>query len=411
MTPPVPLSVLYAGLAGTVLALVVATAQNKWQPRVFFLLALRLAIGWHFLFEGLHKIHSYYIGPSETNRVFTSEPYFAAAEGPFGDYMRKKYLGDPEAAITSYIAPKESIAPAEFAKLSPDEQAAKCPAPVASAIQAAADETLPTVTEEAQKAQADADARKAEATQPPPTGKTKADLEKASFAAALKATVAKTRVENRSNGGRVLKIAYAKWVYGVDRRDAKIKFISGDVPLSVPERLELISLLKKEKAELAPREAADLGNGNGIEMTRAKGVRTDLRTAQTDLVSDADKFVALLKSEAGAPDAEPKKSPLAANDWLTMWMITIVGACLLAGLFTPAACVVGAGFLALTYLTHPPFPWFPLPPNTEGNPLFINKNVIEAIAMLAIAVHPTGRWMGLDALWTRLFPFGRREPV
>ena len=28
----------------------------------------------------------------------------------------------------------------------------------------------------------------------------------------------------------------------------------------------------------------------------------------------------------------------------------------------------------MTYLTHPPFPWLPLPPNTEGNPLFINKN-------------------------------------
>jgi uncharacterized membrane protein YphA (DoxX/SURF4 family) len=74
----------------------------------------------------------------------------------------------------------------------------------------------------------------------------------------------------------------------------------------------------------------------------------------------------------------------------------------LAGLFTPLACLVGAGFLVLTYLTHPPFPWYPLPPGTEGNPLFINKNVIECLALLVIAVHPTGRWMGLDSLWCRL---------
>ena len=44
-------------LAGTLLALVIATAYQKWQPRVFFLLALRLAIGWHFLVEGVEKVH------------------------------------------------------------------------------------------------------------------------------------------------------------------------------------------------------------------------------------------------------------------------------------------------------------------------------------------------------------------
>ena len=47
----------------------------------------------------------------------------------------------------------------------------------------------------------------------------------------------------------------------------------------------------------------------------------------------------------------------------------------------------------------------PLPPGTEGNPLFINKNLIEALALLALAAHPTGRWLGLDALVHRIvFP-------
>ena len=30
--------------------------------------------------------------------------------------------------------------------------------------------------------------------------------------------------------------------------------------------------------------------------------------------------------------------------------------------------------------------------------MFINKNVIECLALLALASMPTGRWMGLDAL-------------
>ena len=73
----------------------------------------------------------------------------------------------------------------------------------------------------------------------------------------------------------------------------------------------------------------------------------------------------------------------------------------MAGLFTRLACVLGAGFLVMTYLTYPPFPWYPLPPNTEGNPLFINKNVIECLALLVLATFPTGRWLGLDALIAR----------
>jgi hypothetical protein len=39
---------------------------------------------------------------------------------------------------------------------------------------------------------------------------------------------------------------------------------------------------------------------------------------------------------------------------------------------------------------------------TEGNPVFVNKNVIECLALLALASMPTGRWMGLDALIARM---------
>src|SRR5262249_41541657 len=117
----IPIGVLYAGLAGTVLALIVATIQNKWSCRVFFILALRLAIGWHFLLEGLHKVHSYYIGPTETNRPFTSEPYFSVAEGPLGPTMRKQF-GDIDAQLDARVKPQNL--PAPFAKLTPDQQRA-----------------------------------------------------------------------------------------------------------------------------------------------------------------------------------------------------------------------------------------------------------------------------------------------
>src|SRR5438094_6499460 len=104
MSSDILLPILYAGLGGTVLALIVATAQQKWSCKVFFLLALRLAIGWHFLFEGLHKVHSHYVGPSETNRPFSTETYFIAGDGPGAARMRKK-LGDPDELIVQKITP------------------------------------------------------------------------------------------------------------------------------------------------------------------------------------------------------------------------------------------------------------------------------------------------------------------
>jgi uncharacterized membrane protein YphA (DoxX/SURF4 family) len=93
-----------------------------------------------------------------------------------------------------------------------------------------------------------------------------------------------------------------------------------------------------------------------------------------------------------------------------MWVITAIGAMLIAGLLTPLACLMGVGFLVMTYLTHPPFPWLPVPPNTEGNPIFVNKNVIEALGLMVILVHPTGRWMGLDALLHRLIFRNAADP-
>src|SRR5262249_31074299 len=98
-------------------------------------------------------------------------------------------------------------------------------------------------------------------------------------------------------------------------------------------------------------------------------------------------------------------------DRTTQWILIAIGAMLLAGFGTRIACVVGAGFLVLTYLAHPPFPWLPQPPNTAGNPIFINKNVIEFLGLMVVLVHPTGRWMGLDALVHKLFHRNAPNPT
>src|SRR5947209_4661276 len=60
-----------------------------------FLILLRLAIGWHFLFEGLHKLQTTDVGPTETNKPFSSAGYFREAPGPLARVFRHQ-IGDPD---------------------------------------------------------------------------------------------------------------------------------------------------------------------------------------------------------------------------------------------------------------------------------------------------------------------------
>jgi uncharacterized membrane protein YphA (DoxX/SURF4 family) len=95
-------------------------------------------------------------------------------------------------------------------------------------------------------------------------------------------------------------------------------------------------------------------------------------------------------------------------DWSTRWLLLIAGGCLLVGLFSRLACLACAGFLVMEYLFNSPFPWFPASPKAEGNYLYINKNVIEFLALIVLATLPTGRWLGLDAILSRIWPFRRK---
>jgi uncharacterized membrane protein YphA (DoxX/SURF4 family) len=554
----IPLQVLYAGLAGTVLALIVATIQNRWSPKVFFILALRLAIGWHFLFEGLHKIHSHYVGPSETNKVFSSEMYFAAADGPLGPEIRRR-INDVDAQLAARLTPQNvppaienlpanaradlgpgSFTPAQYAAMAPPEVAREW-----NAFVATFGERYKLNDEEKKK---------------------------------LDGITTESMAE------------YARWVVGVEPRNSTVKFVSGDTPLTAPQRLEYIRLRQEDVNRLGERANADLGTGHGHEMARLKDAKALVSTAKVTLVTDADAFLKELEKSAfteimaprfttqaplpskaldttekfaavlpppkapepvtfdalpepvrkawdamhaaaknaypddaaetidaayalakvrvanwyfdrdefsGLPkpgfgvavkkyrDAQeraktmqavsdaigegtsaaaggfldrllqaaaraatddikfnqdvvlaaldgkyadlrkqlelelpsgvkdgPTATPPTVNktelnrlDWVSRWGIMAIGALLMMGLFTRLACVLGGAFLVMTYLAHPPFPWLPLPPGTEGNPVFVNKNVIEFLGLMVVLVHPTGRWMGLDAIIHRLaFP-------
>ncbi|MCI0705086.1 MAG: hypothetical protein L0241_28835 [Planctomycetia bacterium] len=427
---PIPIQVIYAGLAGTVLALIVATITNRWSLRVFFLLTLRLAIGWHFLFEGLHKIHSHSVGAIETSKQpFSSEPYIRVAPGPLGPYMRKEYA-NPEAEIAAKVRAPKEIPAEKFANFTVDEQAAECPEVVAKQLDEMLEKVEAVVKAEAVKEleavepnkakmlkTIDADEQKAlkEAKTEDDKPFIKADMEKARTKANTDAEKAKAKANAKTDNYKTIaqdriigaKALYARWVYGVEGQPVKVKSLSGDVVLTAPQRLEYLEWLRKELKAAEERQAIGLGNGYGTEVKRAAELRTEALVAESDLVRDANTLIADLKRtlNGGKTVDEPPPPETRGKliDKVTMWFLVGVGACLMAGLFTRLACLLGAGFLVMTYLAHPPFPWYPQPPGTEGNPIFINKNVIECLALLVLMCYPTGRWLGLDALVLRPF--------
>ena len=80
----------------------------------------------------------------------------------------------------------------------------------------------------------------------------------------------------------------------------------------------------------------------------------------------------------------PPMTQLRQVDLTTMWLLTILGVLLIVGLFSRLAALAGAALMVLFYLPMPPWPGVPEAPGPEHS-LFVNKNLIEALALLAIA--------------------------
>lgn len=79
------------------------------------------------------------------------------------------------------------------------------------------------------------------------------------------------------------------------------------------------------------------------------------------------------------------------------WALTAIGVCLLLGLCTRPAALGGAGFMFFVVLTQPAWPTiWPPDPAVVGHALLINKDFIEMLALLTIATTAVGRWAGLD---------------
>src|SRR5262249_10032788 len=98
------------------------------------------------------------------------------------------------------------------------------------------------------------------------------------------------------------------------------------------------------------------------------------------------------------------------TDWLVRLGLVCIGIGLLLGLFTRFSCVMGVLLILLITLPYLPLPG--LPDNPRSLPFYyVNQNIIEAIALLALATTKSGRWVGLDGLLYVLRPSRYRTAV
>jgi uncharacterized membrane protein YphA (DoxX/SURF4 family) len=364
------------------------------RTTILILIVLRLAIGWHFLFEGCLKIRSLLLGPSAISRPFNSEGYFRESGGPLAGFVSTNLLGDPDAAALARLT------------VAPDPGDGSPPG----------NRLSPELVREWQD-YLNRFSKHYDLT--PEQQNTAQGILKQSMDQTVRWLLGDQINEdpNRKTGQKEVE----RIAPGSGGPSGNFK-----VSLTTAQRIEEY---RRKLDELRDLQRINSVFANEIEKARLAAVKAEVRRLRADLIGQpgkldpetlqarSDEFVARLNAiltaeqkAKGPVPAAPEGTTLRLINWGTAIFLTSVGACLFVGLFTRLACWAGALFLLSTYLVAPPFPWMPTPPQNEGNYVFVNKNVVEMLALLVLATLPTGRWWGLDALLLGIRDVLRGQP-
>jgi uncharacterized membrane protein YphA (DoxX/SURF4 family) len=194
------------------------------------------------------------------------------------------------------------------------------------------------------------------------------------------------------------------------------------VPMTIPQRMAQLAKIEARIRDLEHRYRPNFGPDTFAKLKEAKA---EAKQARASLQADLSKQSAEIKNALSqvlakeqknlGPVPEPIPKPISQwrllewADVIVKYGLVAVGVGLVAGLFTRTACVAGAVFLLLFFLAMPPLPGWPESPRLEGHYLYINKNIIEMLALLVLASTRSGRWMGLDGLVQLIVPARQRE--
>ncbi len=159
------------------------------------------------------------------------------------------------------------------------------------------------------------------------------------------------------------------------------------------------AMVEEYEAELAAQETSFDQDHLAYQLDEIRKLRSRLVNPVKALEGEM-KLTArdLLRPEQlAAGPVPPELNSLTISNYLTIAGLITLGLLLIAGLFTRTAAFLGAAMLLSFYLVSPPWPGVPPAPGPEHS-LIVNKNLIEVIALLAIGFSASGRWFGLDAV-------------
>jgi uncharacterized membrane protein YphA (DoxX/SURF4 family) len=364
------------------------------------LVLLRLAIGWHFFYEGFHKLDSFARGETTTNKPFSSAGYFREAPGPLAWDIRQ-VVGDPDdealARLTVLPPPQDPLSAKPYLRTPPGLQ-----------------KDWEYVLKQHDDAYSFEDKQRELA---------RLKLEQNEDAVVQWLTMAWDPALKRQapDDEDDLKKIEKQGFKAVEKTSPAGGTGTVKILETPAERID--EYRNKVQEYRAMLDQTDATFGADVVGANRLAAKTDAAALRKSLQEDLDRKTADFKASLDSlltPEQLQKhvvfwgSTPLLWwIDGITAWALAIIGGCLLLGLLTRTNCVLAAGFLLMTYFIAPPWPWLPTPPNVEGNYLFVNKNVVEMFALMALATTASGRWFGVDALlhWMFRAMFGRKAPV
>lgn len=96
-------------------------------------------------------------------------------------------------------------------------------------------------------------------------------------------------------------------------------------------------------------------------------------------------------------------STMSVINFLNVYGLMLIGLGLILGCLSRYASIAGVVVLLIYYLSHAPFIGAEYMLPTEGSYLWIDKNIIEILALMVLIYFPTSHIIGLDVYIRKIF--------
>ncbi|MCH9656002.1 MAG: DoxX family protein [Planctomycetes bacterium] len=391
---------------------------------ILFIVVLRLSIGWQLLYEGLWKIEAL-----SSPRPWTAAGYLRNSKGPFRDHYRNM-TGDPddlnwldaEKVEAKWLAWEQrflnqypNLTDAQKSKLRQMINGSKSFAAELSALPPSVkfrgsvgnaikyDANRKRLIVDGQRHLTPAEKQRLQKMVPVekgPNGKlmggTKLDQE---FYDAVEKVYARSARLSYIEQMRASLLGNPEVAGSINKKQEGT--IDGKKIGKIEQYKKSLERYEQNLAKADQTYKLDHLNKHWAEI---QGMRANLvnpiRGLEDEMKTEAAKL--LTAEQIALGPVPPADTQMYRVNMLTIASLTILGIMLLVGFGTRIAAIGAAGMLMSFYLVMPPWPGVPPAPGPEHS-LFVNKNIIEAIALLAIASLPTGTWFGIDGLISRFF--------